>query len=219
VKLYSVPERPVGLIFDVDGTLYTHEAYFAVQTDVLVERLAERRGRSAAAMAAEIAAFRADWAASHGGEALSLGNAFTHFGVSIAESVRWREELIDPAAYLEPDPRLAATLAALAGRFKLAVVTNNPASVGRATLAALGVADHFAAVLGLDTCGVSKPHRDPFLRAAAALGAEPAACVSIGDRYSIDIALPLELGMGGVLVDGVADVYALPGLFAERGAP
>jgi phosphoglycolate phosphatase/putative hydrolase of the HAD superfamily len=32
----------------------------------------------------------------------------------------------------------------------------------------------------------------------------------VGDRYDIDIALPLQLGMGGVLVDGVSDVYGLP---------
>jgi phosphoglycolate phosphatase/putative hydrolase of the HAD superfamily len=34
----------------------------------------------------------------------------------------------------------------------------------------------------------------------------------VGDRYDIDIALPLELGMGGILVDGVEDVYRLPAL-------
>jgi phosphoglycolate phosphatase/putative hydrolase of the HAD superfamily len=35
-------------------------------------------------------------------------------------------------------------------------------------------------------------------------------CIAIGDRYDIDIALPLELGMGGILVDGVEEVYKLP---------
>ncbi|MDR2796887.1 MAG: HAD family hydrolase, partial [Treponema sp.] len=32
---------------------------------------------------------------------------------------------------------------------------------------------------------------------------------SVGDRYDMDIALPLSLGMGGILVDGVEDVYHL----------
>jgi phosphoglycolate phosphatase/putative hydrolase of the HAD superfamily len=72
------------------------------------------------------------------------------------------------------------------------------------------VADLFGALVGLDTCGVSKPHEAPFLRAAEILGVSPAACVSVGDRCDIDIALPLELGMGGILVDGVEDVYQLP---------
>jgi ribonucleotide monophosphatase NagD (HAD superfamily) len=38
---------------------------------------------------------------------------------------------------------------------------------------------------------------------------EPGACVSVGDRYDMDIAIPLSLGMGGILVAGVADVYQL----------
>ncbi len=65
---------------------------------------------------------------------------------------------------------------------------------------------------GLDTCGVSKPHREPFLLAAEKSGVLAENCLSVGDRYDIDIALPLELGMGGILADGVRDVYKLPGL-------
>jgi phosphoglycolate phosphatase/putative hydrolase of the HAD superfamily len=44
------------------------------------------------------------------------------------------------------------------------------------------------------------------------LGVPPESCVSIGDRYDIDIATPLEMGMGGVLVTGVEDVYRFAGL-------
>jgi phosphoglycolate phosphatase/putative hydrolase of the HAD superfamily len=42
----------------------------------------------------------------------------------------------------------------------------------------------------------------------------PRQCVSVGDRYDIDIALPLKLGMGAILVNGVEDVYKLPDVFA-----
>ncbi|GHU60966.1 hypothetical protein FACS189445_2140 [Spirochaetia bacterium] len=42
------------------------------------------------------------------------------------------------------------------------------------------------------------------------------ACVSIGDRYDIDLLLPLELGMGGILVDGVEDVYKVPGILEPQ---
>jgi phosphoglycolate phosphatase/putative hydrolase of the HAD superfamily len=91
----------------------------------------------------------------------------------------------------------------------LAVVTNNPVLIARKTLAVLGVEDCFSAVVGLDTCLVSKPHEAPFLKATALCGASPETCVAVGDRYDIDIALPLKLGMGGVLADGVEDVYRL----------
>jgi hypothetical protein len=38
----------------------------------------------------------------------------------------------------------------------------------------------------------------------------------MGDRYDIDIAVPLKLGMGGILVDGVEDLCTSP-LGSERG--
>lgn len=216
MKTYSLPAAVRGLIFDVDSTLYTCDAYARAQVLVQIERLAERRGVGAEAMEAELEAYRDAWSRDHGGRKLSMGNAFVAFGVPIEESVRWREELVAPEDYLERDPELRSALSVLAAAAPLAVVTNNPVLTGRRTLAALGVEDLFIDVVGLDSCGVSKPHAAPFLRAAAALGAEPAACVAIGDRYDIDVALPLELGMGGVLVDGVRDVYALPALLEGR---
>jgi phosphoglycolate phosphatase/putative hydrolase of the HAD superfamily len=81
------------------------------------------------------------------------------------------------------------------------------------------VEEFFPAVVGLDTCGVSKPHEAPFIKTAELLGLPLNACVSIGDRYDIDLALPLELGMGGILVDGVEDVYGLPELLDAAFSP
>jgi phosphoglycolate phosphatase/putative hydrolase of the HAD superfamily len=76
------------------------------------------------------------------------------------------------------------------------------------------VENYFAAVVGLDTCMTAKPDKLPFLKMTELLGCPAETCVSIGDRYDIDLAAPMELGMGGILVDGVEDVYLLPGLLA-----
>lgn len=207
MNICRLPQRVLGVLFDMDMTLYTHPDYAQFQIDALIRRLADLRGVSFEEMGERIAACRRDWAASHNGAAVSLGNVFTAFGISTEESVRWREELCEPARYLREDPKLRERLVSLRAFAGLAVVTNNPVLVARKTLTALGVIDCFSAVVGLDTCGVSKPHPAPFLKAAELLGAHPASCVSIGDRYDIDIALPLELGMGGIVVDGVEDVY------------
>jgi phosphoglycolate phosphatase/putative hydrolase of the HAD superfamily len=168
----------------------------------------------------QIAKYRDDWAKEHNGQDISLGNIFKAFGISIGENVKWREELYRPEQYLSRDTLLRRALEQLNSAFTLGVVTNNPVSIAGRTLCALGVEDLFHAgtlvrIIGLDTCGVSKPHREPFLRAADLCGASPEACVSVGDRYDIDIALPLELGMGGILVDGVEDVYRLPELLIK----
>jgi phosphoglycolate phosphatase/putative hydrolase of the HAD superfamily len=205
----------------MDGTLYSHAAYLASQTELPLRRLARVRGKSYEAMKAEFDEYRAAWEREHRGrkgeEKISMGNAFTAFGVSIEENVRWREELCRPELYLREDPRLREALLRLSGEgaapvFLLALVTNNPVSVARRSLRCLGVEDCFPVIIGLDTFMVSKPHPLPFRRAAESLGLSPESCASIGDRLEIDIALPLEMGMGGILVDGVEDVYALPGI-------
>jgi phosphoglycolate phosphatase/putative hydrolase of the HAD superfamily len=223
MRIVRLPGRVGAFLFDMDMTLYTNPEYAQFQVDSPTRRLAGLRGLSFEEMREEIAAFRRGWEAAHGGRKTSLGNIFASFGVSIAESIRWREELYEPADYLSPDPRLREALLALAaslsgssGRVPLVVVTNNPVLVAQKTLGVLGVADLFAAIVGLDTCGVSKPHSAPFLKAAELTGVEPAGCVSVGDRYDVDIAPPLELGMGGILVDGVEDVYRLPALVRDR---
>jgi phosphoglycolate phosphatase/putative hydrolase of the HAD superfamily len=219
VIVHALPDRVSALIFDVDSTLYTCPAFADGQIRKLIERLAQHLGKSPAAMESEIEGYRAAWSTANGGKKLSLGNTFVAFGVPIEESVRWRTQLVDPSEYLSVDAELRASLISLARRAGLGVVTNNPAAVGRRILAALGVEDLFKVVIGLDTCGVSKPHAAPFLAAAAALGSDAGSCIAVGDRYDIDIALPLELGMGGILVDGVEDVYRLPATLADRLQP
>jgi len=212
MKIFSLPPNGVqALLFDMDCTLYTHDEYAQSQIDLPIECLARLQGKTFEKMSEEIAVFRKNWADDHDGKKLSLGNTFTHFGVSIEENIRWREELCQPEKYLVRDDELRYALIKLARRFSLALVTNNPVSVAVRTLSVLGVHDILQKIVGLDTLYLSKPHEKIFKEAAKLCGAPLELCVSAGDRYDIDIALPLELGMGGILVDGVEDVYKLPG--------
>jgi phosphoglycolate phosphatase/putative hydrolase of the HAD superfamily len=209
MKIFTLPEKISAFLFDMDSTLYTHEEYARTQIELPIKRLAEQNGKTFEEMNALIAESRERWAAEHGGQKASLGNIFRSFGISIEESVRWREELYEPEKYLHADPALLTALEGLSSSYKLAVVTNNPVSIAVRTLDCLSIRDLFAVIVGLDTCLVSKPHEAPFLKAAELLGFPPSECVSVGDRYDIDIALPLDLGMGGVLVDGVDDVRSI----------
>ncbi len=209
MRLLSLPASPRALIFDLDSTLYSRPAYAAFQEEVLVERLARERGESKSETAALIARMREERKAAGLGRT-SMGRLFAELGCDIATSVRWRGELIEPADWLEADPALGEALDALSSRFALALLTNNPREVGEKSLAALGVRERFAVVVGLDDTMVSKPAPEPFLKAAALLGVEPSACVSIGDREDVDLAPALELGMGAILVEGVEEVYGLP---------
>lgn len=157
-----------------------------------------------------ISEFRRDWSRKNGGKKISLGNAFTHFGVTIEESIKMRRELLEPADFLSRDDALIAAITELKKSYSLICVTNNPVLPARKTLEAIGIADLIPDIIGLDTCGKSKPAKEPFLLAASRTGALPEQCLSVGDRFDMDISLPLELGMGGILVGGVSDVYKLP---------
>ena len=56
----------------------------------------------------------------------------------------------------------------------------------------------------------------PFQMVSAQHGVPLTEIVSIGDRMAVDIELPVHHGMGGILVEGVNDVYRLPHVLLHR---
>ena len=220
MKVYKLPAELTNpaLLFDMDSTLYTNDEYAKTQIDLPIKRLAEKIGKTFEQVNDEVKQYRKNWAQAHNGQAISLSNTFLALGVSIEENIRWRDELFRPEDYLKPDNQLRCVLQVLASRFSLAVVTNNTVSITVRTLAVLGIDDTIKNIVGLDTVKASKPDRIHFLKAAELCGTSIEQCISIGDRYDIDIALPLEMGMGGILVDNVEDIYKLPDLFAAGDA-
>ena len=216
MRVFNLPNKCEALLFDMDSTLYTNEEYANSQIDLLVERLAHVQSKTSAQMKYEIDEYRKNWAAEHEGKAISLGNVFKAFGVSMEDNIRWREELCQPEKYLCCDKNLRSALLKLSSCFALAVVTNNPVSIATRTFSVLGISDILNKIVGLNTFGISKPHEILFKRAAQLCCASIEHCISIGDRYDIDIALPIELGMGGIQVKGVEDIYKLPQLLMKN---
>ena len=212
MKVYHIPAEMQAILFDIDSTLYTNAAYAYEQVDVQLRHFAEIRGLAYKEAKAKIDAYRQSWAKQHGGAKTSFGNTLAAFGIPIEESIRWREKLINPADYLEYDAKLVETMEELAQNYKIAAVTNNPLAPAKKTLETLGVISFFDEIVALDTCCVSKPHRLPYETAAKNLSVSIEKCLSVCDRYDIDLAVPLEMGMGGILVSGVKDVYELPGI-------
>jgi phosphoglycolate phosphatase len=73
-------------------------------------------------------------------------------------------------------------LAAIEGRgLPWGIVTNKAERFTFPLLAALGLATRTACVVGGDTTGRTKPHPEPLLHAARALGLAPATCLYVGD--------------------------------------
>ena len=216
MKIYKIPENLKAIIFDIDSTLYTNQAYAFEQVDCQVRQFAKDRGITADEARRMVADYRKKFAAEHNGSKVSLGNTLLAFGVPIEQSVQWRRELLEPADFLARDEQLIKTLEALQSKYKLICVTNNPVLPARKTLEAIGISDFFPEIVGLDTCFKSKPAVEPFETAVKRLSdsaedeIKAENCLAVGDRYDMDIALPLEMGMGGILVTGVEEVYQIP---------
>ena len=220
IKIFKIPQNLRTIIFDIDSTLYTSPAYAFEQVDVQIRFWAKKRGITAREARNEISEFRKNWSKQHGGKKISLGNTLTNFGVTIQESVEMRKNLLEPGDFLTRDDKLIETLKTLKQKFKVICVTNNPVLPARKTLEALGISELIPKIIGLDTSGKSKPALEPFELALKETGSKAEECLSVGDRYDMDLSLPLEMGMGAILVGGVKDVYLLPEILKEqKGAP
>ena len=219
MKIYKIPTDLRAFIFDIDSTLYTNQAYAFEQVDCQVRQFAKERGITADEARRMVADYRKKFAAEHEGSKVSLGNTLLAFGVPIKQSVQWRRELLEPADFLGRDDRLIETLKILQEKYLLICVTNNPVLPARKTLEAIGISDFFPDIVGLDTCFKSKPALEPFETAVKVLSKSACDkglgqitaenCLAVGDRYDMDIKLPLEMGMGGILVSGVEEVYQI----------
>ena len=214
-KIFSIPENLKTIIFDIDSTLYTSAEYAFEQVDCQIRHWAKSQGISEREARNKISLFRKNWSKSHGGKKISLGNTFINFGVSIEDSVQMRKTLLEPSKFLDRDEKLIETISSLKKKFKIICVTNNPVLPARKTLKAIGISDLIPEIIGLDTSGKSKPAPEPFLMACSLTDSKPEECLSVGDRFDMDISLPLEMGMGGILVTGVKDVYKLPELLIK----
>ena len=87
----------------------------------------------------------------------------------------------------------------VAGRFPVAVASGGLKSLVLATLDALGIHEHFQAVVTYEDVVHPKPAPDTYLEAARRLGVEPAACLVFEDT-PLGIEAATAAGMQSVLV-------------------
>jgi phosphoglycolate phosphatase/putative hydrolase of the HAD superfamily len=215
MKVYHLPAEIRALIFDMDLTLYTDHEYAQYQIDSLVRRLGEIKNRSFDEMKSAVDETSRTRTLSNNGKKPNFSSILNSYGVSTEEIVLWRNEILEPEHFIKEDLRLKETLEKLSGNYFLGLVTNNPVLVALKTITALGVAEYFPIIVGLDTCMISKPDEKPFLKFLELSKTASETCVSIGDRFDVDLDIPLKMGMGAILVDGVEDVYELPGIFLK----
>jgi FMN phosphatase YigB (HAD superfamily) len=194
---------PLGVVVDLDDTLYPQADYLASATTA-VGAAAELAGLDGAAVRA---ALRGELAAGSdaGG---TIDRALLAVGVGAAELPDHVPALV--AAFtkhsprrLSPYPGVEEALRALGAAVPLACLTDGNPVIQSAKLAATGLGPLLPVVVVTDALGgraVRKPHPTGILAVAARLGVPPDRLLVIGDRPGKDVAVAAAVGARAVRV-------------------
>lgn len=187
---------PRLIVLDLDGTLVDSSRDIAASLNAALARLAP--GTSPLPLERVL-----DFVGE--GARLLVERALAHAGLSLAPDEVlpayldcYRERLLDTTRLY---PGMAEALAALGARgVSLAVLTNKPGDMSRAILQGLGVAEHFARVLGAGDVLARKPDPAGLLALLAELKVAAGEAWLVGDSAT-DV---LTARAAGVRVAGAA---------------
>jgi len=184
---------PRALLFDLDGTLVDSVPDLAAALAIL---LAER-GRPPLGIAA-VTAMVGDGAAKLVERALAASGAGgTPLGPALDRFLALYEA--NATRLTRVYDGVPEGLGALADAgWRLALCTNKPERATRAVLEALGLAPHFAVVLGGDSLPTRKPDAGPLLAALDRLGVAPSRAAMVGDHAN-DVLAARNAGTAAIL--------------------
>lgn len=156
-----------GLIFDLDGTLADtmsihfdawHEAMTEFGKEITTQFIIDRSGRPTSDIVAEL-------------------NEHHGFNLDPTRFTERKEALVlDRLRTVKPFEPTARIVRERQGEFRMAVASGGVRSNVEATLAAIGLREHFAVVLTADDPVPHKPSPDIFLEAARLMGIAPHRC-------------------------------------------
>lgn len=108
---------------------------------------------------------------------------------------------VNPSDFLITDGQLDATIAQLAQKYKLGIISNFKKSHMLQIFSALGLSENLLPLMVTeDIVTEIKPAHEPFLKAIALSGYKPEECLYAGDSPGKDMRPAKEVGMMTVLV-------------------
>jgi phosphoglycolate phosphatase len=185
--------RPAGIVFDLDGTLVDSRPDLATAVNATrqglglpplpVAAISDMVGEGARVLLRRALPDEVAGPAFEG----ALGTFLDHYYDCCLDATR---------AY----DGIAEAVAALAARYRLAVLTNKPDRHSRKVLAGVGLLPAFEAVVGGDTLPARKPDPAGLAVLAQLWGTSPARLLLVGDS-AIDAATARAAGAGLALVE------------------
>jgi phosphoglycolate phosphatase len=200
-----VPQVIEAVLFDLDGTL----ADTAPDMALTVNRMLERRGKPAVPVEA-VRPHVSKGARGMIGAAFGLKPDDAGFQALREEFLAMYEENLCVGTTLFPgmEPLLAELESA---GIAWGVVTNKFERFAVPLIAALGLGDRAAVVVGGDTCPRPKPFPDPLLHAATSIGTAPMRTLYVGDderdvQAARAAGMPVLAAAYGYLGDGAPPI-------------
>lgn len=196
-----------ALLIDLDDTLFPESAYADSGLRAAALELAAHTG-----LHTEEVLARLRYEHRGLGRTGAFERACAWFGVSPAPVEAMRAAYISHAPALRLYPGAAEALAALRGRFKLALVTEGPGEMQRNKALALRMAERVDEIVFCDAAPGGRPAPDGLALAAQKLGAAADACLVVGDDPYLDGLAAQAFGARfcRVLTGRFADVEAGP---------
>jgi len=189
-------KRPV-LVLDLDGTLVNTKPDLVAALNVAIESVG--------------LAPVPDELIGHGvgqGVRAMLAKSFSHYDEPLSDELQ--DELFvkfinyysnNIANFSKPYSGVQAALRTFSNSgWHLAVCTNKPENMAKSLLNALDMDDQFAAICGLDTFPVSKPHADHILKTISMAGGRVEGSVMVGDTAT-DVDAAKNSGIPSIVVD------------------
>ena len=179
------------IIFDLDDTLYSHDNGLLRKVGRRIQVwLCDQLGLAWE----EAILLRREYFCQYG---TTLGGLVVHHDVDVRDYLTFVHD-VPVGEYVGPNPALAAMLASIP--LRKAVYTNATVEYSERVLQALGVADCFEQVIGIEEVGLrNKPCLDAYEQMLALLGAQGRECIMVEDAAR-NLQPAKALGMTTVLV-------------------
>ena len=204
-------DRIKAIVFDLDGTLYVSDEFEHAVWESVSRYAGELLGISAEEGGNRIKGLRQRLTEERG-TLQTLAVAIEVLGGTVPEMHRRFAAELEPADYIQPDPRVKPLIDQLEQRYICWLLTNNNRTLTDKIIACLGLSDNFQKVITINDTWRPKPDQTVLDQVLNELGLPAEAVLFVGDRYDIDLRLPERCGCPVLLTKTINELMQLENL-------